>query len=51
MFRGYYDEDDLGAVPILGLVQGDLRPMQRAQDTIYIATNDPSIEITLSKDR
>jgi hypothetical protein len=46
----YYDEDDLGTVPILGLVHGDLRPMQRVQDTIYIATNDPSIEITLSKD-
>tara|TARA_B110000046_G_scaffold19099_2_gene18204 strand:+ start:46 stop:1380 length:1335 start_codon:yes stop_codon:yes gene_type:complete len=46
----YYDEVDLGIVPILGLVKGDIRPMQRVQDTIYIATNDPSIEITLSKD-
>ena len=46
----YYDEDDLGTVPILGLVHGDLRPMQRVEDTIYVATNDPSIEITLSKD-
>lgn len=46
----YYDEDDLGSVPILGLVHGDLRPMQRVEDTIFIATNDPCIEVMLSKD-
>lgn len=46
----YYDEDDLGTVPILGLVHGDLRPMQRVEDTIFIATNDPCIEVMLSKD-
>lgn len=46
----YYDEDDLGSVPILGFVHGDLRPMQRVEDTIFIATNDPCIEIMLSKD-
>jgi hypothetical protein len=46
----YYDEDDLGSVPIVGLVHGDLRPMQRVEDTIFIATNDPCIEVMLSKD-
>eukprot|EP00966_Prymnesium_polylepis_P088338 2044312-Prymnesium_polylepis.2 len=46
----YYDEEDIGTVPILGLVHGDLRPMQRVEDTIFIATNDPSIQVMLSKD-
>lgn len=46
----YYNAYDIGSVPILGLVHGDLRPMQRVEDTIFIATNDPSIEVMLSKD-
>ena len=46
----YYDEDDLGTVPILGLVHSDHPPMQYVEDIIYVATNDPSIQLTFSKD-
>jgi hypothetical protein len=37
-------------VPVLGLTHGDLCPMQRVEDTFYVACNDPSVKITFHMD-
>ena len=48
----YYDKDDLcESIPLLGLTHGDRRVMQSVDESYYVATNDPFLQLRLEKDQ